>query len=59
MRRAGSPRSRAVSVSEANIHSAEADVTTAEQGVSRTQAEWAAVPQDRELGSVIGPGNPQ
>jgi len=31
----------AVSVSEANIHSAEADVGTAEQGVSRAQAEWA------------------
>jgi multidrug efflux system membrane fusion protein len=31
----------AVSVSEANIHGAEADVTTAEQGVSRAQAEWA------------------
>src|SRR5882672_2386905 len=31
----------AVSVSEANIHSAEADVVTAEQGVGRAQAEWA------------------
>jgi membrane fusion protein, multidrug efflux system len=31
----------AVSVAEANIHSAEADVTTAEQGVSRSHAEWA------------------
>jgi multidrug efflux system membrane fusion protein len=31
----------AVLVSEANIHSAEADVTTAEQGVSRAHAEWA------------------
>jgi len=30
----------AVSVSEANIHSAEADVTNAEQGVSRSRAEW-------------------
>lgn len=31
----------AVSVSEANIHSAEADVTMAERGVNRAQAEWA------------------
>jgi len=31
----------AVSVSEANIHSAEADVATAEQGVSRAHAQWA------------------
>src|SRR5258705_157660 len=31
----------AVLVAEANIHSAEADVGTAEQGVSRAQAEWA------------------
>ena len=31
----------AVSVAEANIHSTEADVVTAEQGVSRAQAEWA------------------
>jgi multidrug efflux system membrane fusion protein len=31
----------AVSVSEAKIHSAEADVATAERGVSRAQAEWA------------------
>lgn len=31
----------AVSVSEANIHSAEADVVTSEKGVSRAQAEWA------------------
>src|SRR5580658_11197348 len=31
----------AVSVAEANIHSAEADVATAEQGVSRSHAEWA------------------
>jgi membrane fusion protein, multidrug efflux system len=30
----------AVSVSEANIHSAEADVANAEQGVSRSRAEW-------------------
>src|SRR5216684_2806604 len=30
----------AVSVSEANIHSAEADVTMAERGVNRAQAEW-------------------
>jgi membrane fusion protein, multidrug efflux system len=31
----------AVSVAEANIHSAEADVAAAEQGVKRVQAEWA------------------
>jgi multidrug efflux system membrane fusion protein len=31
----------AVSVAEANIHSAEADVTTADRGVSRAHAEWA------------------
>jgi multidrug efflux system membrane fusion protein len=31
----------AVSVAEANIHSAEADVATAGQGVSRAHAEWA------------------
>jgi multidrug efflux system membrane fusion protein len=31
----------AVLVAEANIHSAEADVATAGQGVSRAQAEWA------------------
>jgi multidrug efflux system membrane fusion protein len=31
----------AVSVSEANIHSSEADVAAAEEGVSRAQAEWA------------------
>ena len=31
----------AVSVSDANIHSAEASVTNAEQGVNRAQAEWA------------------
>jgi len=31
----------AVSVSEANIHSAEADVATTEQGIGRAQAEWA------------------
>src|SRR5215831_18488855 len=31
----------AVSVSEANIHSAEADVATSEEGVGRAQAEWA------------------
>ena len=30
----------AVSVSEANIHSAEAEVANAEQGVSRSRAEW-------------------
>jgi multidrug efflux system membrane fusion protein len=30
----------AVSVSEANIHSAQADVANAEQGVSRSRAEW-------------------
>ncbi len=30
----------AVSVSQANIHSAEADVANAQQGVSRAQAEW-------------------
>lgn len=30
----------AVSVSQANIHSAEADVANAEQGVSRARAEW-------------------
>jgi multidrug efflux system membrane fusion protein len=30
----------AVSVSQANIHSAEADVANAEQGVKRAQAEW-------------------
>ena len=28
-------------MAEANIHSAEADVVTAEQGVERAQAEWA------------------
>jgi membrane fusion protein, multidrug efflux system len=31
----------AVSVAEANIRSAEADVVTADQGVNRAQAEWA------------------
>src|SRR5580704_4269163 len=31
----------AVLVSEANIHSAEADVAAAEQGVTRARAEWA------------------
>lgn len=31
----------AVTVAEANIHSAEADVVTAGQGVTRAQAEWA------------------
>jgi len=31
----------AVSVAEANIHSAEADVATAERGVDRAHAEWA------------------
>ncbi len=31
----------AVSVAEANIHSAEADVADAEQGVDRARAEWA------------------
>jgi membrane fusion protein, multidrug efflux system len=31
----------AVSVAEANIHSTEADVVAAEEGVSRAQAEWA------------------
>lgn len=30
----------AVSVTQANIHSAEADVASAEQGVSRSRAEW-------------------